>query len=438
MLLARLLDVLLDVVDDPVHERMLEPLLDGLLAPGQIDLALRRVALHALRVLEQPLGRVGAPVEDQILDELEQLRPDVLVHGQLAGVDDAHVEPRLDGVEEERGVDRLAHVVGAAKGEGEVRDPARHPRAGTALLDQARRVDERLRELGVLLDPRADGEDVRVEDDVLRREAGALGEQPVRAPADLDLALDRLGLTLLVERHDERGRAEAPHPARLVEERLLSLLEAERVGDALALDALQAGLEDGEARAVDHDRQHGHLGLRRDEVEEARHRRLGVEEVRVHVDVEQVGAAADLVERDVERLLEVVALDQPAEARGPGDVRALADEDEARVGLDGERLEAAEHGLALELRDPPRRQAADRGGDRLHVLRRRPATAADDVDETVLCELAQVAARVARLLVVEAELVREAGVRVARDVGRRNARQTTRRTGASRSRRASS
>ena len=72
-LLPRLLDVLLDVVDDPVDERVLEPFPDRLLPPGEIHLALRRTALHALRVLEQSLRRVGPTVEDQILDELEQL-----------------------------------------------------------------------------------------------------------------------------------------------------------------------------------------------------------------------------------------------------------------------------------------------------------------------------------------------------------------------------
>ena len=40
-----------------------------------------------------------------------------------------------------------------------------------------------------------------------------------------------------------------------------------------------------------------------------------VEQVGVHVDVEEVRAAAHLLERDLERLLELAALDQPAEAR---------------------------------------------------------------------------------------------------------------------------
>ena len=89
----------------------------------------------------------------------------------------------------------------------------------------------------MLLDPGRDGEHVRVEDDVLRREADDVDEQPVRALADRDLALDRLRLALLVERHDDDAGAVAAHDPRLLEERLLALLQRERVDDALALEA---------------------------------------------------------------------------------------------------------------------------------------------------------------------------------------------------------
>ena len=109
-------------------------------------------------------------------------------------------------------------------------------RARAALLDQRQRLDERLRVLVVLLDPRRDREHVRVEDDVLGREADAR-QQVVGAAADRDLALDRVRLALLVERHHDDARAVAADRARLLEERLLALLQRDRVDDALALEA---------------------------------------------------------------------------------------------------------------------------------------------------------------------------------------------------------
>src|SRR5205807_5952013 len=135
------------------------------------------------------------------------------------------------------------------------RDPAGHTRPRAAVLDLPRRLDERARVVVVLLDPRPYSEDVRVEDQVFGGEARPLGEQPVRALADLDLPLDRVGLALLVEGHDDDAGAVAAHATRLLEHRVLALLEAQRVDDSLSLQALHARFEDRPLRAVDHDRE---------------------------------------------------------------------------------------------------------------------------------------------------------------------------------------
>src|SRR5262249_47676981 len=137
--------------------------------------------------------------------------------------------------------------------ERQVRDPARGARPWTALLDQRQRIDERPRVAVVLLDPGRHGEYVRVEDDVLGLEA-LVAQEPECALADLDLALDRDRLPFLVERHHDGCRTEPSNCPRLLEKRLLALFQADRVGDPFPLDALQAGLDRGEARAVDHDR----------------------------------------------------------------------------------------------------------------------------------------------------------------------------------------
>ncbi len=115
---------ILDEVHDAVDERVREPRLDRLLAPAEIQLAPRPGALDVLRERHQPLGRVRPPVEEHVLDVLEQVRRNVLVHRQLAGIDDAHVEAGLDGVIQERGVHRLAHDVVAAERERQVADAA--------------------------------------------------------------------------------------------------------------------------------------------------------------------------------------------------------------------------------------------------------------------------------------------------------------------------
>ena len=71
---------------------------------------------------------------------------------------------------------------------------------------------------------------------------------------------------------------------------------------------------------------------------------LGVEHAFVHVDVEDVGAAAHLLEGDVDGPAVVAAGDQPGELLRAGDVGALADHLEVGVGADRHHLEAAELG----------------------------------------------------------------------------------------------
>ena len=71
--LPRFFDVRLDEVDDAVHERVREPFLDRCLAPGQVVAAsVLTAAVAGVRELHETLGGVGPPVEQQVLDVLEQ------------------------------------------------------------------------------------------------------------------------------------------------------------------------------------------------------------------------------------------------------------------------------------------------------------------------------------------------------------------------------
>src|SRR3546814_11852786 len=84
---------------------------------------------------------------------------------------------------------RLPHRLIAAEGEGHVADTAADHRIRKLLLDVANRGDVVDRVVVVLLDPGGDGEDIRIEDNVLGRESDLLGQDLVGASADSDLAL---------------------------------------------------------------------------------------------------------------------------------------------------------------------------------------------------------------------------------------------------------
>ena len=196
----------------------------------------------------------------------------------------------------------------------------------------------------MLFEPGGDGQDVGIEDDVGRIESRLLGQQPVGPLADRHLPLDGVGLAFLVERHDDDAGAELADRRRLLQEVRFAFLQADRVDDRLALHALQARDEDRPFRAVDDDRHARDFRLGGDEVQELRDRALGLEHALVHVDVDQVGAAAHLIERDRGGLGKVVRSDQPRELRGAADVGPLADHLEIAVGTDRQHLEPRELG----------------------------------------------------------------------------------------------
>src|SRR5205823_11179713 len=116
-----------------------------------------------------------------------------------------------------------------------------------------------------------------------------------------------------------------------------------------------------------------------------------------------------------DRAREVPRFDESAEAGGAGHVRSLADQNEAGVRPDLERLEPAPARSRLPLRDVSRGQSPGQVRNRLRVLGRRAAAAAGDVEEAGLPELPQERARHLRRLVVAAERIRQARVRVATD-----------------------
>ena len=288
------------------------------------------------------------------------------------------------------------------------------------LADLPRRLDEVDPVVVVLLDAGRDGKNVRIEDDVLGRKTDLFGEDAVGARADRDLAGFRIGLALLVEGHHHHGGTVAAHHIGVMDELRLALLERDGIHHCLALDALQAGFDDAELRGIDHHGHAGDVGLGRHEVEELDHGGFGIEQSLVHVDVDDLGAVQHLVTRHVERRREIAVLDQLAEFGRARDVGALAHVDEADVARKRKRLETRQAQLRLDARHLSRREAVHAARDGADVVGRGAAAAAHDVDEPGLGKLAHELRHIFGTLVVEAEFVGQAGIRIRADqrVGR--------------------
>ena len=227
----------------------------GCVAPGQI--LHRHLAAFAGilgRQRQQAFRGIGTPVEDHVLDAVQQVLGDVLVQRQLSGVDDTHVHARLDGVIQKDRMDRLAHGVVAAEGERHIGYAAGNQRVGQGALDFARRLDEVHGVVVVLLDTGGDGEDIRIENNILRREADLLREYLVGAGTDVHLAPVGVRLAGFIEGHDDDRGAVTAHQARLADEFFLALFQADGVHHRLALHALESRLQHRPLGRVDHHR----------------------------------------------------------------------------------------------------------------------------------------------------------------------------------------
>jgi hypothetical protein len=301
---------------DAVHQGMAESVAYRLLAPGQVlDDHFAFLRLELLGDLQQAFGGIGAAIEHYILDAFAQLLGHVVIDHQCAGIDDAHIHAGLDGVVQEDRVDRLAHGVVAAERERHIRHATGHMGIGETALDLARGLDEIHRIVVVFIDAGGDGKDVRVEDDVFRREVQPCGEQLVGARADFHLAFAGIGLALFVEGHHHHGGAVLLHLAGVFQEHVLAFLHGDGVDDALALQAAQAGFDHAPFGGVDHHRYAGDVRLGGDQIQIARHRCLRIDQALVHVDVDDLCTAGNLLACHIHRFLVAFFLDELAELR---------------------------------------------------------------------------------------------------------------------------
>ena len=201
----------------------------------------------------------------------------------------------------------------------------------------------------MLFDASADGKDIRVEDDVFRREVHFFCEQFVRPCADFHLAFAGVSLTFFIKGHDDHGGAVATQQARLMQEGFFAFLHGDGVHHPLALDAFETRLDHLPLGGVDHDRHLGNLRFRCHQVEEFHHALGGFKHPLVHVDVDDLGAVFHLIAGHIQSSVVILFLDQAQEALGAGHIGALAHIDEQGILADGAWLQPGQSAGYLNL-----------------------------------------------------------------------------------------
>ena len=165
--------ILFDVGGDAFDQCVLNPLVNRPVAPLQILLLGGTAAIAFILVgnIEKAFGAIAAAIEHDVFDGFSQLGGQVVIDCELPRVDDAHGEACTNGVVEKDRVNRLPHGVVASKRERHVGHAARDHSVGQVLTNPLGGFDKIDGVVVVLFDTRGDGENIRVEDDVFRREA---------------------------------------------------------------------------------------------------------------------------------------------------------------------------------------------------------------------------------------------------------------------------
>ena len=416
--LSRFLDVAQNMFVESVDQRMLQPGPDGRGAPGiRLGAFCFGGFAYALRYGEQAFGSVGPPVQDRVLYCFAERVRNVVVRDEGARVHDRHIQSGARRMVQEYGVHGPPHRFVPSKRKRNVAYAAAHQGAGAGRLDMRDGIDERAGVSVVLFDSGGYGQNIGIENNVFGREIDALRKQGVTARADFHPPLDGRGLPFFVERHDHHGMSQVADRPGLPQKHFFAFLQTDGIGDALALQAFEAGLEHLEARGIHHDRHAADAGFGGQQVQEPPHDRLAVEHALVHVDVDDVGAARHLFARDFQRGGEILVPDMPQENPGAGHIGALADMQQARGFRFGKRFEPRQPHAPLRFRRLARQGRQDRLPNRFDMRRRGAATAAEYVHHMVFGDSFQDGCRGFRGFVVGPEFVWQAGVRVQADRG---------------------
>ena len=425
-LLAGFFGIELDKFGNAFNQRVFEALFDVPAAPFRLLSVGGIVGFAAailFRQIEQAFSAVIAAVQNHIFNRIAQLGGKVVVNRQLAGVNDAHVHAVADGVVEEYRVNRLAHRVVAAEGERHVRDAAGDQRVRQFAFDIFAGADKVLGIVVVLFNPGRHGENIRVKDDVFRREAHLFGENFVRPAANFNFPLAGIGLAHFIKGHNHDGGAVAAHLFRMLDKRLNALFHRDGVNDAFTLNTLQALFDDLPFGGVDHNRHAGDIRLTGDQVEETRHRRFGVEHPLIHIDIDNLRAAFHLLARHIQRFVIFFFFNQAFEFRRAGNVGAFADVHKQAVIADIQRLKAGKTTGDGDFRQLARRQAGHRAAHGGDMFRRGTAAAADNIQESGFSPFANLRRHRVGVQVVFAKGVRQTGVRVGGNVAFGDTRQ---------------
>ena len=164
----RFFNVLIDVVDNAFDQSMFQTFFNRAVPPGVILRLDFAFFVYRIGECEQSFGGIRSAIQQDVFDKFEKIFRDFFVHGELAGIDDSHVESRSDRVIEKCRMHGFAHGVVAAERKRNVADAAADFGQWQLCFDLPRRFNEINGVVVVFFNAGGNGQNIRIENDVLR------------------------------------------------------------------------------------------------------------------------------------------------------------------------------------------------------------------------------------------------------------------------------
>ena len=146
-----------------------------------------------------------------------------------------------------------------------------------ATFNAARGVNEIYAVVVVFFNPGADGENIRVENDVFRREAYVVHQNVISSATNFNFAIFGIGLAHFVKRHNHHSCTVFTHQFSVFDKGFFTFLQRDRVHNRFTLHRLQTCLNYFPFGRVDHHWHFCRIGFGRHNVEETGHTFFAVE-----------------------------------------------------------------------------------------------------------------------------------------------------------------
>ena len=250
-----------------------------------------------------------------------------------------------------------------------------------------------------------DGENIRIKNDVFRRHADGFREDFIGACTDFDFALTGICLPLFVKRHHDSCSAIASHQPGLPDKSLFPFLHADGVDHALALYAFQAGLDNVPLGGINHDRHARNIRLGRDQVQKAHHGLFGLEHALVHIDINYLCAAFNLLAGNLQCGFIITFHDQALKTCRAGDVGAFTYIHEQRITGDIAGFQSGQAALDVNVRNLSRWIRTDGVDNSLDMSRGCTTTATDNIKEAIGGPVTQLGSNFFRCFIVLAKFI---------------------------------